>query len=271
MTAIDLPAPALRLPRPEPVMGTATLALALSLLVTLPLLALDPRLFQGESVWLKPVKFQIALILYAGTLAWFAAYLPRGFAARPGVRLWLRLAALAILAEMAWIGGAAMFATASHYNPSGLMAAIYPLMGAVALQLTSVALVYGAAMARDPAPALPPALHLALWLGLVLTFVLTVVAVVPLAAGTGHHVGEASTGAAVPLLGWSREVGDLRVAHFLGTHALHALPLAGLVAARVWPAATGVRAVWAAAALYALLTLGTLAQALAGMPLIPLG
>lgn len=251
-------------------MGATALALALSLALTLPALWLDPRLFQGESVWLKPVKFQIALVIYTLTLAWFARWLPPGFLARPAVRLWLRFAAWAVLAEMVWIGGAAMFATASHYNPAGLMAVIYPVMGLIALQLTSVSLVFGLAMARDPAPVLPPALHLSVWLGLVLTFALTAVAAFTLSALPGHHVGTPTTGATVPFMGWSREVGDLRVAHFLATHALHALPVVGLVAGWLWPGRGGLRAVRAAGGLYAVLTLATLAQALAGLPLLPL-
>jgi hypothetical protein len=272
MTALAAPLPRrLTLPRLEPILGTTGLALLASLALTLPALWLDPRLFQDESVWLKPVKFQIALVIWFLTLAWFATFLPQRVLARPALRFWFRLAALGTLAEMLWIGGAAMFSTASHYNPDGVMAAIYPLMGLVAVQLTSVSLVIGLALARDPAPALPRPVHLSVWLGLVLTFALTLPAAFILAGNPGHFVGEPLTGAAVPLMGWSREVGDLRVGHFLATHALHALPLAGLVAARVWPAGTGARAVWGAGALYGALTLAAIVQALAGRPLIPLG
>lgn len=272
MTTLAAPAPAPRLPWPrlEPIMGATALGLALSMALTLPALWLDPRTFQGASVWLKPIKFQIALVIYTLTLAWFARWLPAGFLARPAVRLWLRLAAWATLAEMAWIGGAAMFATASHYNPAPMMSVIYGAMGLLALQLTSVSLVFGLAMARDRAPVLPPALHLSVWMGLVLTFGLTVVAAFILSGMPGHHVGTPATGAAVPLLGWSREVGDLRVAHFLATHALHALPVVGLVAGWLSPGRGGLRAVRAAGGLYAALTLATLAQALAGLPLLPL-
>lgn len=258
-------------PRLEPILGAAGLALLASLALTLPALWLDPRTFQGESVWLKPVKFQIALAIYTLTLAWFAAWLPCGMLGRPAVGLWLRLAAWGILVEMLWIGGAAMFATASHFNPEGLMAAIYPVMGLVAVQLTSVSLVFGLAMARDPAPVLAPALHLSVWLGLILTFALTVPAAFALAGMSGHLVGVPGTGAAIPVLGWSREVGDLRAAHFLATHALHALPLAGLLATRLWPAGGGRRAVWAAGALYAAAVAAALALALAGRPLVPSG
>ena len=248
---------------------------ALALLITLAMvpvlaaMAMDPREFAGEGIWIKPLKFHLALAVYLATLAFFARWMTP--AQRNG-RLWrgfVALVCLCVLAELVWIGGAAALGTASHFNLSSpVWEQLYSLMGLAAVTLTAASAVIGAAIWRNPDTGLAPALKLSVVLGLGLTFVLTVVTAGYMASTPGHHVGIPVTGARVPLMGWSREVGDLRVAHFLATHALHVLPVVGWLAARRAGEATGTLAVWMAAAGYVLLVLGTFGQALAGQPLI---
>jgi hypothetical protein len=254
----------------EPVFAGAGLLIALSLAVTLAAMEIDPRVFQGESIWLKPVKFQIALAVYLLSLAFFARWLPAGMTETRAYRAYAGLVVFACMGELAWIGGAAMFGIGSHFNVgSPVMAGLYSLMGVFAVGLTSASLVYGIAIwrraARDPAPAL----SLSIALGLVLTFVLTVPVAGTMASMPGHFVGLPVTGAAVPVMGWSREVGDLRLSHFFATHAMHFIPLAGLVAQQWLDAANARRAVWASAAVFTLFVLVAFAGALAGRPLLP--
>ena len=86
---------------------------------------------------------------------------------------------------------------------------------------------------------------------------------------TGHLVGTPVTHAGLPVLGWSREVGDLRVAHFFATHALHALPIVGYIAGCLLSPSQARAVVWAAAAIYTALVAATMVQAFQGQPFLP--
>jgi len=250
-----------------PVFTGLALLLVLGLIPLYAAMLLDARLFQGDSPWLKPVKFHYALAIYSISLAFFARYMPAAtLRGRPW--RWFAVAVVgAIVGEVAWLSGAAMLNTASHFNTTvPILAAIYPLMGVFAVVLTSASLVMGLSVWRNRDSDLAPALHLAVALGLGLTFALTVPVAGTLSGLGSHSVGTSTR--ALWVLGWSRDAGDLRVAHFLATHALHGLPLAGLVAVRLFPP-QALRLVWLAAALFAGLVATTFVQALQGRPFLP--
>ena len=44
-------------------------------------------------------------------------------------------------------------------------------------------------------------------------------------ARSAHTVGGPDVGGGIPVLNWTRKVGDLRIAHFAGMHALQLIPL----------------------------------------------
>jgi hypothetical protein len=84
-----------------------------------------------------------------------------------------------------------------------------------------------------------------------------------------HTVGAPDGGPGLPGTGWSREHGDIRVAHFLGLHALQILPLLALaVTRRGWHEIKRVRIVWAISASYVSLFALLLWQALRGQSVI---
>jgi hypothetical protein len=263
-TDLTLPAdplaPLRRMWADAPALTLAGLLMVAAMGPTLAAMAVDPRTLDGASVWLKPFKFELALSLYALTLAAYARWLPQ---AGRAMRVYLAVVAGAILLEMLWIGGASMGGVASHFNrDGGMLEVAYALAGLGAVTLTSASLVLGLRLARADT-ALPAPLHLGLWLGMVLTFLLTVPVAGYMSSGEGHLVGQGTS--ALALMGWSREAGDLRVAHFFATHALHALPLVGWAVAH----RPGGRAVVAGAAvLWTALVAGTFAQALAGQPFL---
>ncbi len=250
----------------------ASALLALTVLIALaalPILAahlLDTRIVSDEAVWLKPLKFHAALAIYLLTLAYFARWLPDTWVTSRGWSIYLGVVMTCIVLELIWIDGAAALGVRSHFNiTSPLWNAIYGAMGIAAVTLTSAALVMGIGIWRNAATGLPAALQLSIALGLILTFVLTVPVAGTMANALSHHVGTPITGATLPIMGWSREVGDLRAPHFLATHALHAVPLAGL-AALALPASWQTPAVWAAAAGFAALTLWAFLRAMSGLP-----
>jgi len=169
---------------------------------------------------------------------------------------------------MVWIGAAAALATASHFNEAPIWAALYSLMGFAAIVLTSASTTLAWAIHRHPAGDISPALRTGLVWGLALTLPLTQITAGTLSGMGSHWVGGTPSDAGgLGLLGWSRDGGDLRVAHFFATHALHIVPLAALVCAKLF--GRDARApVHIAALAYIGWVAATFLQALRGQPFL---
>jgi hypothetical protein len=256
--------PFLQLWQREPrLVAFALLMLALMLPAAIGL-GLDDRVLRGVNVWVKPMKFMASVALLALTTAWFAPQLPaavrrgRSF----GLLVWTLIATGGF--EVGYITLQAALGQASHYNVGDpLHALLYTLMGAAAMVLTATQPWLAWLIWRHGDRRIAPAYRLAVLLGLVLTFVL--------GAAVGMLLGGAqpATGVGLPLVGWSRSMGDLRVAHFVGIHAGQVLPLAGFALAQ-WRPREAVAGVWGVTALWTALWAWTLWQALSGRPLLGL-
>lgn len=85
-----------------------------------------------------------------------------------------------------------------------------------------------------------------------------------------HTVGAPDDGPGLPFLNWSTSRGDLRIPHFLGLHAMQAIPLLAWLLSRrkkmLEP--QRVQMVWFSAFAYASLFVLLLWQALGGRPLL---
>jgi len=231
--------------------------------------SLDDRLVNGVNIWIKPIKFLGSLAVYYATLAWLHVQLPtRTREGRLGRALVLVPVLIGVL-EMTWLVLTAAVGEPSHFNRSAPIYNIsYALAGVGATTLVLALLTMGISIARDRASRLSPAMKLSVVLGCAVSFLATMITAGYLSSGAGHWVGGvASDAAGLPLLGWSRSGGDLRVAHFFSMHALQAIPLMGFVIGR-----SGLRqprtAVWLATGAYTAFIAWTFFQALAGRPFL---
>ena len=251
----------------DPMMTVTGAAMLLVLVVCLAGLALDPRTITGAPAWLKPAKFALSIAVYLFTLVRLISFLPvRGRL----VRLAGRGTALALLAEMVIIALQVVRGATSHFNDETAFDAIlWGLMGGLIVLVRLANLLVAVVLIRRRLG--NRVFAWSLRLGLVLSLVGMAVAM-PMVFQGGHSVGVADGGPGLPIVGWSTEGGDLRVAHFAGLHALQLLPVAGWLLASRGPRSLRLgdrlALLWTAASGYLGLILLLTWQALRGQPLI---
>ncbi|GAA0806506.1 hypothetical protein [Spirilliplanes yamanashiensis] len=257
-------------------------AMAALTVVSLVGVVADDRVLTGAPIWLKVFKFSVSIVLYSATIAWILSVLPRR--SRAAERAAVVLVG-ALTVEMIIITGQVIRGRTSHFNNATTLDGIlFNLMGTAILALWFAQLVITIAVARRPLADRTAALGIRLGLAVSL---LGAAAAVPMtlplqaqsATVTGaHSVGVPDGGPGLPLVGWSTTGGDLRVGHFVGLHALQALPLLAwlLIALARRGSALGarldettrVRLVGIAGAAYAALVVLLTWQALRGQPLL---
>ncbi len=230
----------------------------------------DDRLLNGASLWLKPLHFELSLAIQSITLAVLIPLLSRSWQESRTVRWTVSAASLAAILELFYIVLQAARGRASHFNDATpLESALYAVMGIGSLTIVAGAAVVGYALWRSPQAGARSQLRTGAVLGLILGTATTVVLAGYMSALPGHLVGGPQTDAfGLPFLGWATRGGDLRVPHFFATHAMQALPIAGLAADRL-----GLKGPWlmpVATAAYFVGVFGLFGQALMGLPLISL-
>ncbi|MEU7976728.1 hypothetical protein AB0B48_32325, partial [Micromonospora sp. NPDC049089] len=236
----------------------------------------DPRVLTGAPIWLKPFKFALSFVLYGATLAWMLSLLPRR--SRAVETAVVIIVAVAVV-ENAWIVGQVIRGQASHFNDSTpLNTALFAVMGAAIMVLFFAHLVIGIVVLIQRIPDRVAATAVGWGLGLSL---LGMLAAVPMALpmqdpgiegiGGAHSVGVPDGGPGLPIVGWSTTGGDLRIGHFVGLHALQALPILAILLSRFatrLDERTRVRLLVVAGGAYGVLTVLLTWQALRGQPLL---
>lgn len=250
----------------QPLLAGAGILMLLATFPTLAAMGLDARTLNGINVWIKPLKFEVSLAVQLLSVAWLMLFLPE----RQGrlVRGLAIVMAGAAFFEIAYIALQASRAEASHYNVATPIAGLmYSLMGVGAVALVATSGWIGALILRRGDTIRP--IVFAAGLGLVLGSAVGGITGAYMSSQTGHWVGGMATDAGgLPLFGWSRTGGDLRIAHFFGLHMIQILPLTAWVGASFLPERLQKSAIIAIAVAGCLVTFSVFVQAIKGMPLL---
>ena len=231
------------------------LCLVLSI-VCIVLSKLTTTQIQGVNAWFKPFKFAVSIGLFAWTMAWYCHYLLHF---NTSIFNWTVIILFGL--ELVYIIFQASNGQLSHFNISTVTySMLYSLMGLAATIITLYTAYIGLLFFAQTFPSLPIYYLWAIRLG-ILIFVVFSFEGALMGSRMNHSVGAINDNSNWFIVGWSKTVGDLRVSHFIGMHALQLLPLLSFYIFK------NIKSTIIISLLYAVLAATTLVQALNGKPI----
>jgi hypothetical protein len=219
------------------------MSIAMTLIGILGML-IDPRIVLGMPNWAKSTKFGMSLTLYGAALLWMLPMLTL----RPRLTQVVANGTGAILIlESILIMFQALRGVPMHFNVATPLDTA--LWGTMSITIGILWLITALGVGLVFFQKLPNrVLSWSIRLGFLITlvgfaqgFLMTSPNATQLAALQAgqqvdligaHTVGRTDGGPGIPLLGWSTTHGDLRIGHFIGIHALQAIPLLGVMLLR---------------------------------------
>ena len=246
-------------------------------------LIIDDRVLNYSPLWLKPFKFAVSSIIYAISLIYLTSLIPK----QRFLKIANVITSYGLIIELIIIYLQAYRGRMSHFNFQTLEDMIlFQIMAfaIVAVWISLIIYIIGFFKLEENNDVLIPSIRV----GLIITFLSMGMAFTmtqpskqdiqkaeqnkgPIGLVMGSHsVDETDETKRLPLTSWARTGGDLRIAHFVGLHALQILPFFGLLLRRLnFSYTSGKWVVYAIGFFYLGLTLFSLIQALNGIPIIP--
>lgn len=211
------------------------------------------------NAWYKPFKFAFSTFLFAWAMAWYCYYLPNF-----NIKLFNWSVIILLGFEIVYIAFQANKGQLSHYNISTpVYAALFSMMAIAASLVTLYTAYVGLLFFTNEFPELPNYYVWAIRLAIII-FVIFSFEGFAMGSRLNHSVGALNDNSNWFIVGWSKTVGDLRVSHFIGMHALQVLPILSYYILKNTQLTIGLSIV------YGLLALMTFIQALQGKPVIKL-
>jgi len=175
----------------------------------------------GVNAWFKPFKFCASVGIFSWTMAWFTYSIHEP----SSIHLFNWAIIILLGFENIYISIQAARGVNSHFNFTTKFSTIlFQIMGLaaaiVALWTGYIGIILGGSQTEN----LPDYYIMSIRLGILL-FVIFAFEGAAMGARSSHSVGEKEGGSFIPVLNWSRQYGDLRIAHFIGMHALQVLPI----------------------------------------------
>jgi len=192
------------------------------------LILIDNTIVTGINAWIKPLKFFLSVGIYSWTMGWLLYYLQ----SQKKVKSYSWGAVIIMAFELSVIVWQASNGRLSHYNISTpLYAWLFQFMGIAIVTITVWTAYIAYLFFRQKQFTISETYLWGIRLGIIFFIIFSFEGGV-MAYKLQHTVGTTDGGPGLPLLNWSKEYGDLRVAHFFGLHSLQLLPLTGFYLAK---------------------------------------
>ena len=200
--------------------GLFNLAVAIVCLILMPF---EETQILGVNRWLKPFKFYSSVGIMILTMGWLLYYLNN----TKKIKIFSWLMVVTMFFENALIISQAIRKTTSHFNTtSALNGIVFSLMGMLIALFTITVIFVCISFFRQKHFSISPSYVWGIRLGL-LFFIIFSLEGGLMVGLLQHTVGGLDGGPGLPIVNWSTEYGDLRIAHFIGIHSLQVLPLVG--------------------------------------------
>lgn len=200
-------------------LGVFFLVLSIVLIILIP--ANEVQIL-GINSLIKPLKFSLSLWIYSWTMAYLVYY----FKNEKVVKRLTFLIVFVMLYEQVIITVQAFRGTLSHFNTvTTFENVLFNLMGLFITIVTGYTL-YAAFKFRKQKDNLAKAKKAAIFYGLLIFVIASFMGGV-MGAILSHNVGGEMGAEGLPFVNWSTRIGDIRVAHFIGIHALQLIPSLG--------------------------------------------